>query len=667
MKIFFLVLSVTVLSYSLVAQVCTQPGQNPATAFPVCGTNVFTQQTVPNCGGRRLPSPNCGSDPLSDINPFWYKFTCFQTGTLGFLITPKDLSSDYDWELYDITGKDPNDVYSNGNMVVASNWSGESGLTGASSAGSQRFVCAGYGKPLFSTMPTIQAGHNYLLLVSHFSNTQIGYDLTFKGGTAVITDPDAPRLGIVEPNCSGDLITIQLSKKIKCSSIASDGSDFFITSSTSAPISSVGFDCSAKFDTDSIRIQVNRRLQPGNYKLQIKQGSDGNTLLDYCDQPVSTSDVIDFTIQPVIPTPMDSLVPVFCSPNTLKLIFSEPILCTSIAANGSDFLVNGPYGVGIANATGNCSGTGTHSKEILITLTQPLQRAGKFSVVLQRGTDGNTIVNDCGTETPEGAQIAFNIRDTVNADFTYNIQYSCSEDIINYSHSGQNGVTNWNWNLDDNIVSTQQSPEARYRVFNRKDIQLIVSNGFCSDTSKQEIILDNFLEVGFAVVEDNCHSEPVFFKSNSTGKIIEQRWSFGDGLSGSGDSTSHIYSPPAGTTTYKVQHTVVDAYGCQKTVEKPVTIYVNCHIDVPNAFTPNGDNKNDMLYPLNAIKGEQLEFRVYNRWGQLIFRTNNWKIGWDGRLNGQLQPAGSYVWTLEYVHSDTKQRVQKKGTTFLVR
>ncbi|MET0300466.1 MAG: PKD domain-containing protein, partial [Flavitalea sp.] len=144
--------------------VCYGLGQNPQTAFPVCGTASFEQKTVPLCGNRRVPNPAC-KDELSDKNPFWYKFTCFETGTLGFLITPATMEDDYDWQLYDITGKDPSAVYSDASLIIASNWSGEGGLTGASNTGSNLHVCAGYGRPLFSKMPTITKGHQYLLLV----------------------------------------------------------------------------------------------------------------------------------------------------------------------------------------------------------------------------------------------------------------------------------------------------------------------------------------------------------------------------------------------------------------------------------------------------------------------------------------------------------------------
>jgi len=668
MKNVFLIVSITLCSWVARAQTgCANPGQTPSTAFPVCGTSVFTQNTVPICGGRRLPSPACAQDPISDKNPFWYKFTCFQSGTLGFLITPKDLASDYDWELYDITGKNPNDIYNDGNLVVASNWSGEKGLTGASATGSQRFVCAGLGKPLYSSMPALQAGHEYLLLISHFSNTQFGYDLSFGGGTAVINDSKTARFEKAGANCGGNSVILKLNKKIKCTSIATDGSDFFVTTASSSPTSGVGMGCSVKFDTDSIEIKLNQFLPPGNYTLHMKQGSDGNTLLDYCNQPVPASEVADFSIDPVPFTPMDSIVPLKCSPNTLRLIFDKPIICSSIDTDGSDFRLNGPNATAISSAKGNCSSTGTASNEIILSLAQPLQRNGTFLLVLQNGSDGNTIFNECGVQTPAGSSLSFSIKDTVNADFSYTIQYSCSEDVVDFVHDGRNGVTEWRWSLDDNLSGTQQNVQAKYRVFDKKDVQLIVTNGFCSDTSRQSFTLDNFLKADFSVLEDHCHSEPVFFKSTSTGKIVRHDWQFGDGNTGAGDSLNHVYGPPTRTTTYKVRHTVTDRYGCSKSVEKNVNIYVNCQIDIPTAFTPDGDMKNDILYPLNAVKAEQLDFKVYNRWGQLIFHTTDWKKGWDGKYNGQLQPTGVYVWTLRYIHRDTDQLINKKGSSMLIR
>src|ERR1051325_8149941 len=94
----------------LVAQVCTNLGQNPATAFPVCGSATFTQSTVAICGQRSIPT-QCRGNIFQDRNPYWYKFTCFAAGTLGFVITPNTLTDDYDWQLFDVTGHSPDDVY----------------------------------------------------------------------------------------------------------------------------------------------------------------------------------------------------------------------------------------------------------------------------------------------------------------------------------------------------------------------------------------------------------------------------------------------------------------------------------------------------------------------------------------------------------------------------
>src|ERR1700759_2653604 len=84
---------------------CTALGQTPATAFPVCGSSVFTQSSVPACVNGNVTAPcSAGTGNIyEDLNPYWYKFTCFVSGTLGFTIAPKDAGDDYDWQIFDVT------------------------------------------------------------------------------------------------------------------------------------------------------------------------------------------------------------------------------------------------------------------------------------------------------------------------------------------------------------------------------------------------------------------------------------------------------------------------------------------------------------------------------------------------------------------------------------
>ncbi|MGZ3950074.1 MAG: gliding motility-associated C-terminal domain-containing protein, partial [Flavisolibacter sp.] len=358
------VLLVTI-GFFAAAQSCSTPGQTPSTAFPVCGTSVFQQTTVPICGNHILTVPGCsGSSGASyqDKNPYWYRFTCYQSGSLGFLISPLNSGDDYDWQLYDITGRDPNDVFTDKSLVVTGNWAGTFGNSGASNSGVNFIQCASdpaQNLNSFAKMPTLTQGHTYILLVSHYTDSQSGYNLSFSGGTAVITDTTKPNLKYAEANCGGDVIRIKLNKKMKCPSIATNGSDFYITPGNIPVTGVLSTNCSNGFDTDSLDLQLSTPLGPGSYNVNVKKGSDGNTLLDNCDNPVPEGDKIGFTVLPLIPTPMDSLAPLQCKPQSLRLVFRKPMLCSTVAANGSDFSVTGPYPVTVTGASGNCSGTAT--------------------------------------------------------------------------------------------------------------------------------------------------------------------------------------------------------------------------------------------------------------------------------------------------------------------
>lgn len=660
------------LLFSLItlAQLCQAPGQTPSTAFPVCGTKIFDQSTVPICRTTNLTVPGCTGDgaDYGDRNPYWYKFTCYEEGTLGFLITPKDLGDDYDWQLYDVTGRDVNDVLTDASLVVTANWAGTYGVTGASPNGVPFIQCASdpnAGRNSFSTMPKLLKGHEYLLLVSHYTVSQSGYSLSFGGGTAVITDPDLPHFKKAEAACSGDLIRLKLSKKVKCTSITNNGSEFFVKGLGAKGINTFAIDCSGGFDTDSLEIKLDQLLPPGNYQLGIQKGNDDNTLLDYCDNAIPETELISFTVFPIVPTPMDSMVPVKCSPQQLKLIFRKPMLCSSIAGDGSDFTINGTYPVTISLVSGNCSSNGT-TKEITLMLSAPLQQKGNFTLTLQKGSDGNTLLDECVQETPAGSALSFTVKDTVNADFSYTINYTCALDVVNYFHPGGNEVNSWKWNLEG-PASTVQNPKANYQDFHPKNISLIVSNGFCSDTAKQTIVLENFLEADFTVIPDNCPLELIKFTSIAKGKIVSHNWSFGDGGFSDEESPQYAYQQPMRETDFQVRYSVTDIYGCEKTITRPMKIYSSCTVFVPNAFTPNGDGLNDFFKILNAVKTDKFALKIFNRWGQPVYETKNWKQGWDGRYKGQLQTTGTFVWMMQYTDVRSGKVVERKGTVTLIR
>lgn len=648
-------------------QTCTTLGQTPSTAFPVCGTSIFSQSTVPYCGGRAVPGPCSSTDSLTDTNPFWYKFTCFKAGTLGFLISPVDLGDDYDWQLFDVTGHDPNEIYSNPSLFVSCNWSGNTGLTGASLAGKKLNNCAGPKYPTFSSMPSLKLNHQYLLLVSHFTKYkpgQDGYQLSFGGGTASITDTVAPSLQSLNSSCDATNIYIRTNKKIKCNSLAADGSDFVLSPAVAKVISAKSF-CAA-FDMDSLVIQLNAPLPPGNYTISIKSGSDGNTLLDNCGRNIPVGNSLPLQILPLAPTPMDSLVPVKCAPQTLQLVFKKNISCNSIAADGSDFLIKGPNNMNVISANGDCNNQMT--KTITVNLENPIVNEGAYQIILKKGNDGNTLVDECAQETPAGSALSFIVKDTVSADFSYSINKGCDYDTVYFKNEGKNKINQWLWQMDYNGTSSLQNPVTYFNSFGKKQIILKVSNGFCSDTVSKKVYLDNELKAIFETNNILCPEDSAVFKNESIGNIVSYFWNFQNG------NTSEIENPDPQKYpmllqeyNYPVSLIVENDLGCFDTSVNIIRALKSCYIAVPNAFTPNGDGLNDFLYPLNAYKADNLTFRVYNRAGQLIFETHDWTHKWDGTLKGEPQDAGVFVWTLKYILHDTGKPVFMKGSTILIR
>ena len=651
---------------------CTTLGQTPATAFPLCTKDTFVQTTVPICTNGPVTVPGCDSRNSSyeDKNPFWYRFTCYQTGTLGLLITPNDLNDDYDWQLYDITGiSNPNAVYTDANLFVVGNWSGSYGLTGAGVTGTNKVECGSDPSAnvnTFSAMPLLENQHTYLLMVSHFSDNQSGYKISFGGGTAVINDPKLPDLQKVKPGCDPSIIALKLDSKMKCSSLSSDGSDFRISPAAATVVSATGAGCNASFDMDSVVLILSNPLPPGNYQLVIKAGIDANTLLDDCDRDIPAGHQLPFTITPPQPTPLDSIRPPGCAPSQLELVFTKNIRCASIAADGSDFIITGPSPVVIRSAAGVCKDD--LSAIITLTLAGPVVKGGVYQVTVKRGTDNNNIIDECGQQTPAGDAASFTVKDTVSADFSYRLLLGCREDTVQFAHDGRNGVNQWLWIFDAAGASNLQNNTVIFKSFGNKQISLKVSNGFCSDSITQTIALNNQLEAVFETTDVLCPEDAAAFKNKSVGDITGYNWSFGDGSSSQLETPDPKHFPVTGSEkTYPVQLIVENTAHCFDTAVNKIRVVKTCYIAVPNAFTPNNDGFNDYLYPLNAYKADDLEFNVYNRLGQLVFHSTGKFDKWDGKINGQVQSAGVYVWTLRYTNHDTGKQFSLKGSSVLIR
>ena len=115
------------------------------------------------------------------------------------------------------------------------------------------------------------------------------------------------------------------------------------------------------------------------------------------------------------------------------------------------------------------------------------------------------------------------------------------------------------------------------------------------------------------------------------------------------------------TTTFTLAVTSIK--GCSDTAM--VTINVNKLLLMPSAFTPDGNNYNDIFRIPRGVSLKLFEFAVYNRWGHKVFSTSDIAKGWDGRYAGVLCNTGSYIYTIDGILQGRK--VLLKGNVILIR
>ncbi len=661
--IFFIPLLV---SKMLSGQTCTNTGQTPSSAILLCGSASYIQSSVPVCGQTNIPVPCPATASYQNINPTWFRLDCFGSGTLGFVITPNDGNDNYDWQLFDVSGRNDDDVMTDPSLFVACNWCPDPGETGASIDGIHLIVCTETSQELFSSMPTIIQGHEYLLMVSHRNASQSGFQIVITGGSASVTDPVEPALYSARLTCNSTQINVFLNKEMYCATIAPDGSDFNLSSG--ATITSASFSNCTNNQVGLITLSLSNSIPPGNYTLSIKNGTDGNTIRDRCSREIPVGNSVPLILPSLQPIMMDSLTLPGCSPSSLHLVFQKPIQCSSVALNGSDFFITGPQSVSINNITITCNTQTVTTTVIDLQLSSAIVTGGNYVVTLTTGSDGNTLIDECGGIVPPGS-LSFIIKSSVSASFNYTIRASCKQDTIYFSHTNPTGVTNWNWHFD-NISATNAPNQIKiYPATGNHTVQLIVSNGICKDTAIENISLDNKVIAAFDVPPSICPEDPAEFINLSTGTVDVWQWSFGNSLTSNLQHPLSFHYPITGRETFYTIKLVAanNAMNCKDSVTKKIQVLSSCYIAVPSAFTPNGDGLNDFLHPANALKADNLLFRVYNRLGQVVFETRDWTRKWDGRINGVMQSTGVYAWILTYTHHDTGEKVFQKGTTVLIR
>ena len=198
----------------------------------------------------------------------------------------------------------------------------------------------------------------------------------------------------------------------------------------------------------------------------------------------------------------------------------------------------------------------------------------------------------------------------------------------------------------------------------------ISANDGNGNSSTQEIVIGTTSVLALAVSENVSilRGQSTTLTASSPGSP-SYTWSPATGLSAT--TGNSVVASPTETTTYTV---VADDGSCTVSAQIVVTVLTQGRIALPNIFTPNNDGRND-TFVATGEGIQEVNFRVYNRLGQVVYQTNNinelLNQGWDGTVNGRLQSSEAYIWVLQgkFIDGSELKTIDGKqsGTVILAR
>lgn len=234
------------------------------------------------------------------------------------------------------------------------------------------------------------------------------------------------------------------------------------------------------------------------------------------------------------------------------------------------------------------------------------------------------------------------------------------------------GATSILWDFGDGNTSTLTNPTHTYAFPGTYTITMIAVDGICNnaDTVVKEVTFKLPPEATDFLVEQDFCNPAIAIELLQLGSGFQSHvWDMGNGDSLTGGSVNYLYQEPGiYTVTLYSLDTVCDI---MRTQEKEIAINAIADIDklMPNVFTPNNDGNNDFL---TLVGSELLDgynsfaIKIYNRWGGVVFSTDNNNFSWDGRFEDKLLSEGVYFWIIN-AENGCGQKSESKGVVHIIK
>ena len=292
---------------------------------------------------------------------------------------------------------------------------------------------------------------------------------------------------------------------------------------------------------------------------------------------------------------------------------------------------------------------------------------GENTSFINANTNGNYA---CTVTSADGCVNSANFYLTVNplpvVSFTNDSSLTCEVPRIHFTNTSVYPAGSvFSWNFGD-AVSSEMNPVHQYDSSGTYPVTLIITTpAGCVDSSTQNVDITIFpLPLAqFDVSPDFAplYNSTIELKDNSE-NAVTWHWDFGDGQKSDIPVSQYQYQSPG---KYTITLQITNIAGCESVTSREVFI---TPFFIPNAFTPNGDGKNETFYdPGYAFDVSSVTMRIWNRWGQMVFSSDNMSHVWDGKdASGNDAPQGVYYYTLKVVQNSGHEN-DYAGSVTLVR
>jgi gliding motility-associated-like protein len=289
-----------------------------------------------------------------------------------------------------------------------------------------------------------------------------------------------------------------------------------------------------------------------------------------------------------------------------------------------------------------------------------------------------TITNACGKSVTDTVAVLISPPPVVR--LAADSAFTCIPGIINFQDrsgtaNSADPVISWEWDFGDGEFSAEQHPAHTYTSEGVFNVNLTVTTDRgCTDKSAAPVIVRTF-PPPVAAFSVNAQSFDLPYEElqaiNQSSDAVNYFWQFGP------DGTSNLTNPKfmlktVGTITIMLVAT--SQHGCKDTAF--TTVETSADVVFPNAFTPNESGASGGYYNITALNNDiffpytsgvvEFNLQIFNRWGELIFESNDIKQGWDGYYRGKLCQLGVYVWKAKVKLTNGKQ-FNKAGNVTLLR